>query len=408
MSTIEPTPPPASEPPPPSSPFGAHAGLVERVKGLLLTPSREWERIDGEPATIQSLYVGYVCILAAIPAIASLIGSTVFGHGAMGITYRPSIMTSLGAAVTTYVLSLLSVAVTALIIEFLAPTFGGTKDRLQAFKVAAYFPTAAWVAGVFNLIPMLTIVGVIGALYSLYLLYQGLPRLMRTPQDKALPYTAVVIIAAVVLYTIIGAIAGSMTAAGARIGNPMAVGSTDRGSVSGTLTIPGVGNVDLGQVERATQRAEAMQNARPVASGALQGLLPGSIGGMPRTQASSTGTSVGGMGAATATGVYTRGDARISLTVADMAGAGGAMMGMAGALNIQHEEQNGTRYERVRTVDGRMTTESYDSAARSGQYAVVVGDRFAITAEGSGVGMGDLQGAVRAVDLRRLEGLARG
>ncbi|MGZ8522076.1 MAG: hypothetical protein ACXWX7_18220 [Candidatus Binatia bacterium] len=36
-------------------------------------------------------------------------------------------------------------------------------------------------------------------LYRLYLLYLGLPRLMKTPEDKALVYTIVVIFAAFVI-----------------------------------------------------------------------------------------------------------------------------------------------------------------------------------------------------------------
>ena len=47
-------------------------------------------------------------------------------------------------------LALVGVYVIALIIDALAPSFGGTKDSLKAFKVAAYSATAAWVAGIFD------------------------------------------------------------------------------------------------------------------------------------------------------------------------------------------------------------------------------------------------------------------
>ena len=59
--------------------------LVNRVKGILMSPAAEWDKIDAEPATIQGLYTGYVVILAAIPVIAHLVGSLVFGYGAFGI-----------------------------------------------------------------------------------------------------------------------------------------------------------------------------------------------------------------------------------------------------------------------------------------------------------------------------------
>lgn len=76
---------------------------------------------------------------------------------------------------------------------------------MQALKVAAYSSTAAWLAGIFILIPALGFLQILG-LYSLYLLYLGLPRLMKTPEDKALVYTAIVIVAAFVIIAIIGVI----------------------------------------------------------------------------------------------------------------------------------------------------------------------------------------------------------
>ena len=69
----------------------ARPGLLARVKGILLQPKREWELIDGEPATIGGLYTTYVAPLAAIPAICGLVGMLVFGIGAFGINYKPPI-----------------------------------------------------------------------------------------------------------------------------------------------------------------------------------------------------------------------------------------------------------------------------------------------------------------------------
>jgi Yip1 domain len=189
-----------------------HSGIAARVKSILLQPKAEWDRIDAEPATIGEIYRNWVVILAAIPPVATLIGSLLFGYTFFGVTYRPPVMAAIAGALVQYVLTLVGVYVLALIIEALAPTFNGTKDRVKAFKVAAYSSTAAWVAGIFGLLPALAIIGLLGALYSLYLLYLGLPRLMKTPADKALPYTAVVIVAAIVVFMVIGALMGPVTA----------------------------------------------------------------------------------------------------------------------------------------------------------------------------------------------------
>jgi Yip1 domain len=184
--------------------------LADRVKKILLNPKEEWQVIDQEPATLAGLYTGYIVPLAALGPIAQAIGSSVFGVSLpFTATYRVPIGTAITSAIVGYVLTLVGVYVLALVIDALAPTFHGQKNQIQALKVAAYSSTASWVAGVFALVPGLRILTILG-LYSLYLLYTGLPVLMKAPQDKALGYTAVVIVAAIVLFMLIGIVAGGI------------------------------------------------------------------------------------------------------------------------------------------------------------------------------------------------------
>lgn len=209
----------------PSNPLpGAPASLVERAKNIILTPKTEWPRIDAEPASIQGIYTSYVMILAALGPIASVIGQQVFGFSALGITYKPPIGYSITFAVLSYVMSLVSIYLLALIIDALAPNFGGTKDQLKAFKVAAYSWTAAWLAGLFGIVPMLGILAIVG-LYSLYLLFLGLPVLMKAPQDKAVGYTVVVILVAIVLWVVVSFVVGALVASFFPLGGLMGGGS---------------------------------------------------------------------------------------------------------------------------------------------------------------------------------------
>jgi len=181
--------------------------LVERTKRILLQPKQEWQVIDAESTSVGALYGGYIVPLAAIGPIASLIGWSVFGlHLPFGGAIRVPISFMLRQSVVQYVLALGGVFVLALIIDALAPTFGGQKNRLQALKVSAYSSSAAWVVGIVALVPALSFLGILG-LYSLYLLYLGLPTLMKAPQEKATGYTVVVIICAIVLFFLIGAVA---------------------------------------------------------------------------------------------------------------------------------------------------------------------------------------------------------
>jgi hypothetical protein len=182
--------------------------LVDRVKRILLSPRTEWEVIDAEPTTPAALYTGYIMPLAAIGPIAQVIGYSVFGISIpfMG-TYRVPIGSAITSAIVTYILTLVATYILALIIDALAPTFSGQRSQIQGLKVAAYSSTASWVAGIFALIPGLRFLAILG-LYSLYLLYLGLPVVMKSPREKALAYTAVVLLAAVVLFVVIGMVAG--------------------------------------------------------------------------------------------------------------------------------------------------------------------------------------------------------
>lgn len=184
--------------------------LVDRAQAILLRPRQEWPVIDKEEATVSGLYQGYAGPLAAIGPIASVIGLTVFGVPILGI--RPSLTSSIVSAVIGWVLALVGLYVFALIIDYLAPNFGGTRSQIQAFKVATYSSTAQWVAGIFQLVPALSILGIVG-LYSVYLLYLGVPVLMRVPQERATTYVVAVIVVGIVIALVIGAIVGSMTTA---------------------------------------------------------------------------------------------------------------------------------------------------------------------------------------------------
>lgn len=392
-------------------PIGDQSALVDRAKNIILKPKEEWPVIDAEPATIGEIYRNYVLILAAIPALAGLIGSVTFGYSALGITYRPSITAALGTAVAQYVMALIGTFVLALIIEALAPTFGGVKDRAQAFKIAAYSSTAAWLAGIFAIIPALGWLGILG-LYSLYLLYLGLPLLMKAPAEKAMSYTVVTIVAAFVLFFIMGAISASV---GAMFGNRLPAVPT--GELTGTMSVPGVGSVDLGKLEAASKQMEATAkqmeasatgaaSATPVASATLQAMLPATLGAYRRTEISSSSANAGGMGGAQAEARYQNGDNQIRLEVTDIAAAG-AIAALGSAFNVQSNRQTETGYEKTETVDGRMVNEKWDSSSKRGSYGVLVGNRFMVNAEGTVGDIAELKQAVAMVGVGKLEQLAK-
>jgi hypothetical protein len=170
--------------------------LVDRVKGIILSPKTEWPVIAGEPGDAGYLFSNYVAILAAIPAVCGFIGRVLFGA---------PIIASLLAAVIHYALAFVTVYIVALIVNLLAPTFNSQKSFASALKVTVYSYTPSWLAGVFLLFPPLAFLGILG-LYGLYLLWLGLPPVMKTPPEKALVYTIVIIVCAIIVSIVIGAI----------------------------------------------------------------------------------------------------------------------------------------------------------------------------------------------------------
>lgn len=191
---------------------GPASGIIQRAKDILLKPKETWPVIAAEPATVQSIYVPYVLVLAAIGPLAGFIGGQLFGFTMLGVTYHPPLAGALVSAVVSYGLSLATIFILALVIDGLAPNFGGQKDKVQALKVAAYSATAGWVGGIFGILPALALIGLLFALYGLYLLYLGLPVLMKAPEDKALGYTVVVVIVYIVLFLIVGAVVAALAA----------------------------------------------------------------------------------------------------------------------------------------------------------------------------------------------------
>lgn len=192
--------------------------LKERVTKILTDPKAEWPVIEAEATTVDKLYKGYIMPLAAIPAVASFIGMSFIGvnAGFLG-TYRTPIVRGVVGMIVTYVLTLAMVYVAALVISKLAPTFQSKSDDLQALKLVAYAQTAAWIAGVLSVIPVLGMLAIIGGLYSIYLFYLGLPVMMKTPQDKVIPYMVVSAIVVIVLAIVVGLCTGAIIGASSAV-----------------------------------------------------------------------------------------------------------------------------------------------------------------------------------------------
>ena len=139
----------------------------------------------------------------------------------------------------------------------------------------------------------------------------------------------------------------------------------------------------------------------------LKGMLPTSLGGLKRTEA--TGEKGGAMGitVSTAEGRYSSDDGKsISVKLADIGSLSG-IAGMAAYAWATHEidRESDSEYEKTTTFKGYKALEKYNKGSKSGEFSVLVGGRFVVGAEGSNVSMDALKSAVGSVDLRKLDGM---
>ena len=161
-----------------------------RVRAILFDPVVAWAVIEkdvGDPVYVLSRYVA---LLALIPALASFVGATLIGVIAPGGgIIRAGLVDGLFGAIFSYAMSCAMVLILGLIIDLLAPTFGGRRDFEDAFKLAVYSCTPLWLAGIFLILPGLRFLLLTGC-YSIYLLWLGIPRLMKVPEQQAANFAA--------------------------------------------------------------------------------------------------------------------------------------------------------------------------------------------------------------------------
>jgi hypothetical protein len=166
-----------------------------RAKAVLVDPAAAWRGIEkdiGDPAYLLSRYVA---VLALIPALSSFVGATLIGVVTPSGVVRADLIDGLFGAIFSYATSCAIVLLLGLIIDLLAPLFGGRRDFEDAFKLAVYSFTPLWLAGIFLLLPGLRFLLLTGA-YGVYLFWLGAPRLTKVPEQQAANFTAVGVVCA--------------------------------------------------------------------------------------------------------------------------------------------------------------------------------------------------------------------
>ncbi len=408
--------------------------LISRAKGVVLTPKTEWPQIAAEADSVAGLYMRYIVWLAALPAIAGFLKGSIIGIGVPFVgTVRVGIASGLSNMLMQYGLALLSVYLLALLVNALAPTFGGQKDDVQALKATAYASTASWLAGVLVLVPWLgSLLAIAGGVYAIYLLYLGLPATMRCPDGKAVPYTAVTVIVAIILSLVLGSVIAKISGV-ADIGRDSRSDSIEISHDGSTVTLDTEKMEQWAKkVEAATQKMEQatksgdgadQQQAMGEVMGALMGndgkveamdpqalkaLLPETLGDYPRRSFSAERNTALGLQLSEAKARYAddEGTHAIDLEISDLGGAQG-LAALASWAGAETESESDTGYERSRREGDRMVSEKWNSTNQTGEYKLLLGKRFSVSLSGTGVDMDTLKNLAGSLDLAGLEKLAK-
>lgn len=405
--------------------------LVARAKAILLTPKNEWPVIAGESTTVADLYKGYIIPLAAIPAIFGFLQMSVIG---MSVPFAGTVRIGVGAGLSSMVvgfaLALIMVYIMSLIVDALAPTFGAQKNNIQALKVVAYSYTASWVAGIAQIVPGLGfLITLAGAVYSIYLLYLGLPHTMKCPQEKAAGYTAVTIIIAIVLGFVTAMVIGGVAGVGGMMSGTSYSSSRgddvkfDEDSPLGKMQKWGkdmeAANKQLEAAQKSGDQGAQEEALKAVFGTAMGGgtqveslapdrlkvFVPDELAGLSRSSIAAERNGAMGLQISQANATYSDDSGRqVRLEITD-AGTAKGLLGLASWAGVEGEKEANGRYEKTFRDDGRLIHEVWDSNASSGQYTVVVGDRFTVSVEGAAGSVSELRDAVEGLDLDGLAAL---
>jgi len=179
--------------------------MIDRVKEILTAPKKEWAVIADENAPHAKVFMGYVLPLSLITVVAAFIGYGLIGYSALGIHIH-SLSWGIRQAIVQWIVVVGGIYVTALVINLLAENFGAKKDFDKAFSLVAYSYTPFLLAGIFYILPALSVLVMLAGLYALYLLYLGMQPVMKAPADKNTGYFIVSLIVTIVVTGILSAV----------------------------------------------------------------------------------------------------------------------------------------------------------------------------------------------------------
>ncbi len=165
--------------------------------GILTHPDREWESIRSDQESTSKLYLGHVFLLALIPTLSAYFGTTEVGWRiGDGAAVKLTQASAAQLCVLFYIAMLAGIFIIGKFIDFFSMTYGADESEHKGVILAAYATTPLFLVGITAIYPVLWInllAGIIAVCWSVYLLFEGLPILMKIPEDRGFMFASSVL-----------------------------------------------------------------------------------------------------------------------------------------------------------------------------------------------------------------------
>ncbi len=171
--------------------------FIQHIIGLLADPTSEWEKIREQQKSSDKRGVGFVFILAAVPAISGYIGTTQVGWRiGVGEPIRIIGESAISIAIIYYMALVVGVFTIGWVIHLLGKAYEVVRPLSLCIALAAYTATPLFLIGIMEVYPVLwlnMLLGLPALAYTVYLLYSGLPIMMEIPAERGFLYSSAVL-----------------------------------------------------------------------------------------------------------------------------------------------------------------------------------------------------------------------
>ena len=177
---------------------------LSHTVGLFTHPDEEWKAIREESESVSKLYFGHILLLALIPTAAAFYGTTQVGWQVGGSQLiKLTTGSALQLCALAYVAMLAGIYIIGKFIDFFAATYDVRESTPRGVTLAAYTATPIFLLGVIAVYPNIWVnmaVGTAAIAYAVYLLYEGLPILMKIPEERGFMFASSVLTVGLVMF----------------------------------------------------------------------------------------------------------------------------------------------------------------------------------------------------------------